>query len=851
MSKGSAREEVDRPAEAGNLRDSSTRLYVTDSGRRRFLRDVLVGTAVGGVSAFSGAPAPASPTAQQSGAASFDLTRRSSALQPSGTVRSACQFCNALCALDVELKDQRILEVRGVDADRVQRGGLCVKADLMTELVYNPHRLRSPMKRVSGEKGSPDSRFVAVSWDEAYAIIARKLLEIRDQGDAQAVANKTSGRMPRGAGDVIARFFALYGSPNATDVGPVCNDAGGNALASTFGLGNFTNGYGIDEATGSEDLGSARLFLMFGTNQGETHPVTFAHLVREKQKRGARMVVIDPRQTPTAANADDWIAVKPHTDLALALGMLGHILDAGLYDRGFVERWVLGFDELRRHVRDEGYSPEWAAPRCDVPAGKIRELAEAYAAQRPAAIFCNAGISHQLNAFTTYRTLAILAAVTGNVGVPGGGCNFMHNTWPGGLELPPIEGETPVMADGLPVGPDSFATSILDADPYRLRAVFTCGNPLLACANTEKVKRAYEKLEFYVFTGLFPEEASLYADVLLPVASGFETRGVYMRRDDRAIRWQEAAVPRVGESRTDWEIWVGLAQAMGELDEKHPKAYWTKNLPLAWNDYSALWAEFVARTPGVGGMSEARMKKRDEPLRWPCPSDDHPGVSTLYLDSPSWYQAAESLGHPGKRFLTPSGKVEIYTAELDETLRAGGHRALPQYFTHPEVLGAAESIRYGEPVKNPIHPNNWTRKAELGVLPEPLRDYPLMGTIGRSSVVHFAGVTHWTPTGERLNGIRFVQIHPEAARAAGVEDGDAIVVESLRGAVSGRAQVWAGIRPDTIFVPNGFGWEQVVGDAVGVPRYAEAANALVDDRYYDTLSGQQAYKCFACRVRKA
>lgn len=825
-----------------------------DQSRRRFLRDTLAG--VGGAAALSGVglaeteAAPQAPAAPRE-ARPIDLTRGSSALQPTRTVRSACQFCNSLCALDVDLKDDRIVGVRGVAGDRVQHGEVCVKADLMTELVYNPHRLKTPMKRAGGVKGSPESRFEAISWDEAYDIIARKLIEIRDQGDAHTVANKTSGRMPRGAGAVIGRFFTLYGSPNDADVGPVCNDAGGNALAHTFGLGNFTNGYGIDEATGREDLGSARLLLLFGTNQAETHPVTFAHLLREKQRRGARMVCIDPRQTATGAQADEWIAIKPHTDLALALGMLGHILANNLHDRAFVERWVLGLSELREHVRANGYTPEWAEARCDVPAAKIRALAEAYAKTKPAAIFCNAGISHQVSAFTTYRTLAILAAVTGNIGIPGAGCNFMHNTWPGGLDLPPIEGETPAKRDALPVGPDSFATSILEAQPYRLRAVVTCGNPLLASANTEKVKRAYAQLEFYVYTGLFREESALYADVLLPVTSGFETKGVYMRRDDRAIRWQEAAVPRVGESRPDWEIWIGLAHAMARHDTKNPPEYWTRHFPLAWNDYSNLWAEFSSRTAGVGGMTEARMKQRDEPLRWPCPAGDHPGTSTLYLDHPRWYAAAAALGKPKARFMTPSGKVEIFTPALDEKLRAGGHGALPVYFTHPEVPGATESIRYGAAVRNPIHPNHWTPKVELGVAPTALQGFPLMGMIGRSSVVHFAGVTHWTPTGKHLNGVRFVQMHPDAAKAAGVSEGDEVIVESPRGAVRGRTQIWTGIRPDTIFVPNGFGWEQVVGDAVGVPRYTEAANVLLDDRYFDSLSGQQAYKCFACRVRKA
>jgi anaerobic selenocysteine-containing dehydrogenase len=116
--------------------------------------------------------------------------------------------------------------------------------------------------------------------------------------------------------------------------------------------------------------------------------------------------------------------------------MLHHIVDKNLHDAAFVEKWVLGFDELKTHLVKQGYTPEWAERITGVPAGKIRQIAQEYARTKPAAIFCNAGISHQLNAFDTYRTLAFLAAVTGNIGVNGGGCNFMHNTWPGALNLP-------------------------------------------------------------------------------------------------------------------------------------------------------------------------------------------------------------------------------------------------------------------------------------------------------------------------------------------------------------------------------------------------------------------------------
>ena len=777
------------------------------------------------------------------------------ALEPDQEVDSACQFCNSLCRLKVRKRAGRIIEIRGEERDPVQAGNLCVKGPMMAELVYNRERILYPMKRVRGAKGDPKSVFERVSWDRALTDIAKKLLEIRDSTGARGVANKTSGRLVRGVGSIIKRFFDLYGSPNATDVGPVCNDAGGNALAWTFGLGNFTNGYGVDRSTDREDLGSARFLLFLGTNQAETHPVTFEYLLRARERSRAKLVVVDPRLTPTGALADQHIAIRPHTDMALAYGMLAHIIARKLYDKAFVKRWVVGFEELAAHIQRENFSPSWAEQMTTVPASVIARLAEEYAGSKPAAIFCNAGVSHQLNSFHTYRALAFLAAITGNIGRPGSGCNFMHNTWPGDLRLPQITGSIPPAETQLPVGPDQFASAILEGRPYPLRAVFMEGNPIVDSAGSTRVAEAYERLEFLVYPGLFMEEPALYADYVLPVPSVLEQDCIYMRRDDRAIRWCNKAVEPLGEARSDIHIWIDLAHKMAELDGRHTPSYWTDNLKLEWKNYRKLWDDvFVRNTPGMGGMTTERMDKSPEPLRWPCPSREHPGVSTLYLDHDSWYEAAAALGHPGKRFLTPSGQIEIYTAEMDDKLRVAGHRALPPFYSHPEVRGELPTVRFeAEMVDNPVNPGSLTPKVELGVRPQLAAStraaYPLMGMIGRPSVAHFATITHWLPTADRLNGVRLIQVAPSTAARAGIRDGDPVRVESPRGSIRGTAFVFDGIREDTIFVPNLFGPNQRVAAELELPLY-EPANTLVDARYFDSLSGQQAYKCFACRVLK-
>jgi anaerobic selenocysteine-containing dehydrogenase len=291
---------------------------------------------------------------------------------------------------------------------------------------------------------------------------------------------------------------------------------------------------------------------------------------------------------------------------------------------------------------------------------------------------------------------------------------------------------------------------------------------------------------------------------------------------------------------------------MAALDRKNPPEYWTGNLRDEWKDYRRLWDDvFAMNTPGVGGMTSARMKDRHEPLRWPCPTTEHPGVSTLYLDHPSWQAAAESLGQKGKRFLTPSGRVEIFTPELDAKLAPAGHRALPPFYAHPETTGELPSARLLEDlVDNPVNPGSATPRAELSVRVARPEGFPLVGVIGRPSVVHFATLTQWTLLGKQLNGIRFAQLHPETAAAAGINNGDTIRVESPRGSITATALLFDGIRRDTVFVPNLFGPQQFVGEEIGLPLY-EPANTLVDDRFFDNLSGQQAYKCFACRISSA
>ncbi|MBI4664966.1 MAG: molybdopterin-dependent oxidoreductase [Nitrospinae bacterium] len=762
-----------------------------------------------------------------------------------GVVKSGCSFCPSSCSHHVHVKDGRVYNVYGESGDPVQRGKLCAKGQAIPQLIYNKHRLLKPMKRV-GDK--PTSNFQPISWEQAYTEICSKLLEIKEKHGAKAIAAKATGRQTRETPAMQWRFMELLGSPNTTHEGYVCNDAGGIALKMTFGNAGQTNGYGPDSITGTEDLGDSKFVLWLGSNHAETHPVLHGYMLLRKQAVGAQWVVVDPRMTFTGSGANLWIPIKCGTDMAFIYGMIHHIIERGLYDKKFVSEWTLGFSELSGFVIGKGYSPKWAEGITGIPEATIREVAEKYATTKPAAIITNAGIAHQVNAVDTYRVISFLAAITGNVGIPGGGANFLHNS-PVGLTLPPIIDVEPITEPGLPPHPDYFVESALTGKPYPLHAVIYAGNMMTQNASNKRTQEALKKLDLFVSLNLFPQEDCYFADYILPTTTFYEVDAVGMRRCDRGIRWNNKVVEPVGESRIDSRIWIEMGQKMAELDKKHPPAYWKDNLKTEWLDNRLLWNTVnPANNKTAAGMTADRLDKMASPLRWPCPSTTHPGTSVMYLDRPEWRGI-----FGGKRFLTPSGKVEVFTKELQASLEATGHSAIPQFYTSPENMDGLPTLQYlDEFVKSPTVANtsggNLVHKVKIGVAPDKeLREkYPFQFTTGRPNALHFHSITHWAWGLVQQSGDRYIQIHPDVAKQMNIQSGDFIKLETPRGFIEGPVIVWDGIQPNTVFVPIGFGLKQVVRTAMD-RRVWDSVNNLTET-YYDTLSGQVCYKAQLCSI---
>lgn len=662
-----------------------------------------------------------------------------------------------------------------------------------------------------------------------------------------------------------------------------------------YGLFGQTNSYGWDPITKTYDLGDSKFVLWFGSNDAEMHPITHAWLRRRKEVTKAVWVVIDPRMTPTAFAAELWVPIKPGTDMALAYGMLHHIITQNLYDRQFVDQWVEGFDELRKAVTQRGYTPEWAAKVTGIPAATITKLARLYATTKPASVYTNAGVTHHVNCVDTVRVLAWLVAITGNLGVPGGGCNVLHNS-PVGLALPPLVFPEPrdkawfeqhaYKQTGLPPQPDYFRDAILSGKPYKLRAVLYHGNMLTQNSNAEQLKQALREV-FYVRIGLFPEEDVKFADYVLPATTFYEMDHVH-RRVDRGLVWRNKVVDPVGESKPDMLIYAELCQTMATLDTQLSPRFWTENFPTRWaTDKRHLWNEVHPKAAGAwaGGMSADRMEKllegaragdphqRYQPiLKAPCPPADHPstqalapdqrapdgghpGFSVWFLDHPAWRALFDGNRFGANKKRWGVDKVMIYHPAYEAELRKFGHAAIPEFYTSPETMDGLPTVRpTGDMVKMFNVANspggNQVHRYQVGVAPDPelRRRYPIQLTTGRPGVAHFHTITHWAPSLAQIGGDRYVQMHPKLAAALKVKTGDLVRVETPRGAITGPALVWDGIQENTIFVPHTFGEDQKVHVDVGRQAW-ESVNRLTA-HYYDNLSGQNEYKCQLCRVTK-
>jgi len=550
-------------------------------------------------------------------------------------------MCHGGCSALVHVNNGKVVKIKGDPDFPLNRGKLCVKGMASIDQLYNPNRLKHPLKRV-GQRG--EGKWKRISWDEALDVIVNKIKEIKAEFGVESISiGQGTGRHHYRH---VVRFAHALGTPNWCEPGAAqCFHPRINAGGITYGDLPICDYYG--------DVNPACL-LAWGHNPLVTGPdgeIQFR--VRDCIKRGTKLIVVDPRETETAKKADIWLQIRPGTDDALALSMIHVIIQEGLYDSDFVNEWTVGFDQLAERVRS--CTPEWAEKITWIPADKIKESARLFANTRPASVEWGVAIEHTPNCFQTVRAVALLPGITGNIDIPGG--------WILGMR---VIDDIPILLDNLTdemkekrLGADRYKLlsgrnapfpsahiptlmkAIRTEKPYPVKAFLNFGNNTLATyANAKQAYDALLRLDFLSVMDLYMTPTAELADIVLPAASWLEVDevvGLPFRSYNFALIQQK--VIQIGECRQDEEVLIDLARRL--------------NLTVGIESLEDLYNTQLRR---LGTTFDALKEKG-------------------FLSVPMRYKKFEERG-----FNTPSGKVELYSSIMEKY----GYDPLPYYEEPPE-----------------------------------------------------------------------------------------------------------------------------------------------------------------------
>jgi len=669
-------------------------------------------------------------------------------------IRSTCGICQAGCGILVHVKDSRPHKIEGDPNSPVNKGWLCSKGLAGLEYLEHPQRLTSPLKR-KGEKGS--GQWQEIPWDEALGIIAEQFQATKDRFGPESIVFMRGSFKGGYDGTFLARFANVFGAPNIASMAPVCY------VPRVYGS-VFTHGY--NPVPDYEY--PPRCVVMWGANLRATRIGEYRKTL-DALNRGAKLIVVDPRKFDLAHKPDMWLQLRPGTDLAFALALVHVIITEKLYDTDFVDKWTIGFEQLCQHV--SGYSPEKVENIAWVPAHEIREMARMYCSFKPAVIQAGNAIDHNQNNFQTARALAILRAISGNLGIPGGEleCSSppvrptlgspeldLRDQMPLEMRDKRLDAQTGMLPNVFYARPQSIVKAILEQEPYPLRLGYVQGgNLLLTYPNSTQVAEAFKKLDFLVVVDMFMSPTAAIADIVLPVRSYLEFDAI-ISPPYYPIAQVQQKTAQVGQCKSDFEIITDLARKLGLAN-------------FFWEDFTE-WLDFVLEPSGL---------KFDE-FR-------HMGV----LEGTKQYRKYQRDG-----FNTPSSKVELYS----ERLAQWGFDPLPQYRELPETPYSDPGIAE----KFPLIFTSW--KAEQ-----------YRHTSGRQ-----------IPSLRRIQPEPLVWIHPDTASRHGIREGDWVLIKTNRGGIKQKAYLTNQLDPRVIGVDYGW-WYPEKGPESSFGWQESNINMLTDD----------------------
>jgi anaerobic selenocysteine-containing dehydrogenase len=683
---------------------------------------------------------------------------------------SACPHdCPDTCAMVTTVRDGRATGVRGNPDHPFTRGGLCVKVKNYEERVYSPDRVLHPLRR-TGPKGQGE--FEPISWDAALAEIGDRFGEIIARHGAQAI-------MP-------CSYMGHEGLLNGLNCGdPFFNRLGATVTERTFCSSGANAAYhmvlGMSPGLDPESFVHSRFILLWGCNVISTmlHHWPF---IAEARRNGAKIVVVDPLRSRTAAAADWHVPIRPGTDAALALGMIHVMIAEDLIDRNYVEKHTLGFDELA--LRAESFPPARVEAITGVPAADVARLAREYAGTQPAAIRIGVALERSAGGGDAVRVVASLPALVGAWRHVGGG--VMQN--PG--RAFPLARDTISRPDLIKPGTrvvnvlqlGRALTGRLKLDPpISALFVYNC-NPIIAAPEETLVAEGLAREDlFTVVSEQFLTDTALYADIVLPAATQLEQLDLMYSWGHFYLTWNEQAIAPLGEAVSNTELFRRLAKTMGF------------NEPFFRRDDEEMIRDALDwSSPAIGGITISDLRQK--------------GFARLNVGSREC-----RIPHANGAFLTPSG-----ICEFKSSMAAKGSFVMPNFRQGYRVDQAGTPVAdvpdFIPPRESPLDPANGKTPYRLCLITPKSHAFLNSGYANLRVQRHAAGEQR-------------VMLHPDDAQTRGILDGAAVTVFNDRGRLSCKAKLTPDVMRGVVAVHGGY-WRSgsKAKAAVNVLAGAEVAN---------------------------
>ncbi len=621
-------------------------------------------------------------------------------------VRGACPHdCPDTCAVITEVRDGRAISFKGDPDHPFTQGWLCAKVRPYLDRVYHPERLLHPLRR-AGAKGSDE--WERISWDEAIQEIATRWKAIIDEHSAAAILpysySGTLGLVQMGAAS--ERLWNRMGASGLDRA--ICDAAATTAVRATLGA---------KWAPDAAQLLDSRLILVWGHNPASTSPHSVP-FIRQAQRNGAKLVVIDPRRTRSARSADLHLQPNPATDGALALGLTHIIFRDALHDEAWLEANTIGWRELRDRVQQ--FPPDLVAEITGIPSDVIEQLAHDFATLAPAMIKFSDGLQRHGNGGQTIRSLLALAAVTGQIGKRGGGVyysasDYVH--W--SAEAVGHRAECPPVPRTINMNRLGAALTGEASDPSIMSLFVFGANPVAASPNSGLIVEGVLRDDlFTVVHEQFMTDTARYADIVLPATTQLEQFDLHRPYGHRHLQLNQQAIEPLGEAMSNWDLMRRLAEALG---------------------YDEPWLQQSAEEVAAEIFDAS---KPDNPVLANVTLDQ------LYRDgtAPLTFDATTEVPYSDLTFGTPSGKLELYS----EKITRYGLDPLPDY--HP-----------------PAEFEQSTSNGDGLIL--------LSGAAHHFVTTSMAN----QPDLVRREGAPSVELNPADAAQRGIRDGDTVIVENERG----------------------------------------------------------------------